>query len=426
MPMPVSRTAKCRRCTPGPAGSASTWTITSPLCRELDRVREQVEQHLPEPSDVAHDSRRDALVDETAELDDVLRGARRDDRERLLDAFAEIERRSLQLEPARLDLREVEDVVDHAEQRVAARPDDLRELPLLRRQLRSEQQAGHPDDGVHRRADLVAHRRQECALGSRRRLRLLSCALELVEVARLVDRRRGERGEGVRRPRVFGGVEVGLEAVAREHADQPVADQQRNGHPALDHAFAEGIVELRKPCSDVRHDEGVVPLDQLAGGIVRPSPLVAQADHLIEVRVAVAADDLQLVAVDPLDAGALVGHDLAQLRQDQAGNLGDTECAAKRMCRGAERLGLLARGALGFEQARVLDRDRRLGRERRGELRELLVVDIRLELVDADDADDAVADDHRRADPAANSSGAVTLAGKVRVRRDVREDLCPS
>ena len=116
-------------------------------------------------------------------------------------------------------------------------------------------------------------------------------------------------------------------------------------------------------------------LDQLAGGIARPSPLVAEADHLIEIRVAVAADDLQLLAVDPLDAGTLVGHDLAQLRQDQAGHLGHAQRAAERMCRGAERLGLLARGALGLEQARVLDRDRRLGRERRGELRELLVVE---------------------------------------------------
>ena len=104
------------------------------------------------------------LVDETAELDVLLRGARSDDVERSLDALAEIERLPLQLEPAGLDLGEVEDVVDHAEQRISARPDDLGELALLRRQLRAEQQAGHPDHGVHRRPDLVAHRREEGAL----------------------------------------------------------------------------------------------------------------------------------------------------------------------------------------------------------------------------------------------------------------------
>src|SRR6266550_8285418 len=110
----------------------------------------------------------------------LLRRAWSDDVERLLDALAKIERHALELEPAGLDLREVENVVDHAEERIAARPDDLRELPLLGGQLRPEQQAGHPDHGVHRRADLVAHRRQESALRPRRRLGLLAGPLELV------------------------------------------------------------------------------------------------------------------------------------------------------------------------------------------------------------------------------------------------------
>ena len=41
-------------------------------------------------------------------------------------------------------------------------------LALLGRERRVEQQAGHADDAVHRRADLVAHRREELALGLRR------------------------------------------------------------------------------------------------------------------------------------------------------------------------------------------------------------------------------------------------------------------
>ena len=196
------------------------------LLRELDRVREQVEQHLPQPGRVADDPCRHAVVDEAAELDVLLGGARRDDVERALDALAEIERLALELEPARLDLREVEDVVDDAQQRVAARPDDLGELALLRRQLGPEQQAGHPDHGVHRRPDLVAHRREERALRLRRRLRLLARPLELGDVARLVDRGRRERGERLCRPRVLGRVEVGLEAVERQHPDQAVADEQ--------------------------------------------------------------------------------------------------------------------------------------------------------------------------------------------------------
>ena len=43
--------------------------------------------------------------------------------------------------------------------------DRLGEVALLGVERRVEQQAGHADDGVHRRADLVAHVRQERALG---------------------------------------------------------------------------------------------------------------------------------------------------------------------------------------------------------------------------------------------------------------------
>ena len=148
-------------------------------------------------------------------------------------------------------------------------------------------------------------------------------------------------------------------------------------------------------------------------------------EQFVEVRIAVAADDHELVAVELLDAGTPVGHDLAQLRQDQVEDLGHAERAPERLGRRAERLGLLARGALGLEQASVLDRHRGLGGECRRELRQLLGVEVGLELVDAQDADDAVADDHRRADPSANASAAVLLAREVRVLRHVGEDLWP-
>ena len=42
---------------------------------------------------------------------------------------------------------------------------DVDELLLLRRQLGLERKAGHVDDRVHRRADLVAHVRQKRAFG---------------------------------------------------------------------------------------------------------------------------------------------------------------------------------------------------------------------------------------------------------------------
>ena len=44
---------------------------------------------------------------------------------------AQVERLRLELDPAGLDLREVEDVVDDREQRVAGRPDRLGVVALL-------------------------------------------------------------------------------------------------------------------------------------------------------------------------------------------------------------------------------------------------------------------------------------------------------
>ena len=396
------------------------------LLGELHRVREQVQQHLPQPGRVADDSRRHAFPDEAAELDPLVGGPRGDDVERSLGASAEIERLPLEVELARLDLRVVEDVVDHVEQGVAARPDDLRVLALLRCQLRSEQEAGHADHRVHRRPDLVAHRRQKRALRLRRRLRVLPGALELRDVARLLDRRRGERGEGLRHVRVLSCIEISLQAVERQHPHQAIADQQWHAHECLDASPAMGVLlEVLVLRGDVRHDDRLTRLDHLAGGIVRPPRVEAQSEQLVDVRKAVPADDHHLVAVELLDGGGSVGHHFAQLGQNQLEDIRQAERAAERLGRRTQRLGLLASGALGLEQPRVLDRQSSLGGKRGRELGQVLVVEVGLELVDAEDADHAIADDHGRTDPSANAAATVKLARKVRVLRDVGEDLPP-
>ena len=63
--------------------------------------------------------------------------------------------------PPDFDLGEVEDVVDDAQECVAAAADGLGELALFGVEGGVQQQPGHPDHGVHRGADLVAHRGQE-------------------------------------------------------------------------------------------------------------------------------------------------------------------------------------------------------------------------------------------------------------------------
>ena len=85
--------------------------------------------------------------------------------ERRLHAIAQVEGLRLDVHAPGFDLREVEDVVDDGQQRVAAVADGGRVVALLVVERRVEQQPAHADDRVHRRADLVAHGRQEGALG---------------------------------------------------------------------------------------------------------------------------------------------------------------------------------------------------------------------------------------------------------------------
>ena len=171
--MPVSRTAKRS------AGSShrrprlgrrDTSTITSPSVGELDGVADEVEQDLPQPladrrrSGVGHVGRRRRTT--SSSPFSCARDARAAARRRRACS-----RRSnggrLELELAGLDLREVEDVVDEPQQRVGRRcARSSRYSRCSGVSARVERQLGHAEDAVHRRADLVAHVREELALGA--------------------------------------------------------------------------------------------------------------------------------------------------------------------------------------------------------------------------------------------------------------------
>ena len=88
----------------------------------------------------------------------------------------------LELELARLDLRVVEDVVDHVSSASPLERTTSANSRCSPRQLGVEQEIGHADHGVHRRADLVAHRGEEVALRLRRGFRFLARALKLGDV----------------------------------------------------------------------------------------------------------------------------------------------------------------------------------------------------------------------------------------------------
>ena len=152
-----------RRRAPGGAGAHREDDLTA--LGELDRVREQVQEDLAQARHVADDRRGSPVAEHVCQVEALLGGPRRHEVERPLDAFPEVEGLRLQIEPPRLDLREVQDVVDDGQERVAALADDLGIFALLVAQRGVQEEPAHPDDGIHRRPDLVAHRRQEGGLG---------------------------------------------------------------------------------------------------------------------------------------------------------------------------------------------------------------------------------------------------------------------
>ena len=101
----------------------------------------------------------------TIELEALLVSPQRHRVRRVADGIARVEVDRVELELARLDPGEVQDVVDDGQQRVGRRFDDPQMLALFGRELGVQHEIGHPDDAVHRRPDLVTHVRQELALG---------------------------------------------------------------------------------------------------------------------------------------------------------------------------------------------------------------------------------------------------------------------
>ena len=105
---------------------------------------------------------------------------------------------ALQREFAGFDFGEVQDVVQQRHQGLAGFVNHAEIFALRQRERRVQQQFGHADDGVHRRADFVTHVRQERTLGPVGRFRGLLrqfafglCALPLDDLS--FQSRVGER-----------------------------------------------------------------------------------------------------------------------------------------------------------------------------------------------------------------------------------------
>ena len=133
---------------------------------ELDRVVHEVGDRLPDSGGIALQPVREPVIDADRKLEALLVGIRCKDLTHIAHAVTQAEPYMLELEPPRLDLREVQDVVDDREQCVTGRVDGADAVGLLRVEIGVGEQLGHPEHHVHRSADLVAHHRKKVALGA--------------------------------------------------------------------------------------------------------------------------------------------------------------------------------------------------------------------------------------------------------------------
>ena len=151
--------------------------------RELDGVVCEVDENLAQTGRVALHMGGYAGADQDGQLQALLVGLLGQHVTHLLQGGAQVELDHLEFHLARLDLGEIEDVVDQPQERFSGAERGPCVVALLGGQIRVEKQPGHAQDPVHRRADLVAHVGQKRALGQVGALSLDAGAFQLGTLA---------------------------------------------------------------------------------------------------------------------------------------------------------------------------------------------------------------------------------------------------
>jgi hypothetical protein len=113
------------------------------LSGELDRVADQVDQHLPDSSRVASERLGNFVPDFARQLEALLMRAQRQRLERLFDGLAQREGDRIEVETPGLDLGKVEDVVDDQQQVVGRAARDVEVFALFGGQVGVEDKIGH-------------------------------------------------------------------------------------------------------------------------------------------------------------------------------------------------------------------------------------------------------------------------------------------
>ncbi|MFO0747453.1 MAG: hypothetical protein U1F43_17580 [Myxococcota bacterium] len=198
--------------------------------RELHGVADEVQQHLAQAPRVAQHAPRHVGAETGRQLEAAVLGLRRQRLDDVVDQLPEVVLDRLEAHAAEAELREVEDVVDDLQERVARGADGRRQLALLGLERRLHEEAGHADDAGHRRPDLVAHHRQELVLGAARLLGHLARANELgLDSAAARDLGRQRRvGAGQRAP--LGVLDPAPRPRARQPPEEDGQRRQRRHH----------------------------------------------------------------------------------------------------------------------------------------------------------------------------------------------------
>ena len=292
--MPVSTTENADAAGPqriaGCRHRRGSGDVDRTLVRELDRVADQVRQHLAEAVGVAADHGRQFGRDRDVEREVLAACHHRQRLEHRIEAVHQLERRRRQLEMSGLDLREVEDVVDDVQQRVGRRAHQVQVLALLVGHLRGEQQLAHPDDAVQRCPHFVADVRDELALRAVGRLGGVLRALELHRGAlarRDVAADRLDAGRvALRRDRVRIELDGDARSVGPDEIDLERAALARR--EALRELLVEPCLRFRRDEIAQRHpDRGTAGIarDMLAGAVdsEQPSGAIAGHHHVVGV-----------------------------------------------------------------------------------------------------------------------------------------------
>ena len=132
---------------------------------EFHGVRDQIIGDLRYPQRITEAQDTVTLPDRDAEIQTLALGGGFIERLGALGQGGKAKGRLLQLDPPRLDLREIENVVQKMHQCVAGLDDDFQLAVGVIGQVLAAKDAGHAEYAIHGRADFMAHIGEEFRLG---------------------------------------------------------------------------------------------------------------------------------------------------------------------------------------------------------------------------------------------------------------------